>query len=745
MLHKLELTFFEEILKRKVDAWYSIYDISIQKTKRKRGKKMYLKSLSVYNFRKFYVKDTNEDAVKLGNKVVFVNSQTVPKKKEEDINIAAATTLIVGKNNSGKTTFVEGLRKIVEGTKEFTATDYNFRYLKECLESFKGKQEDIIVPVISFKLIIGLEENSTDLLTNIVPFMTVKDVDDSDVEINIRYKIVEEENFKRNVIQMLEKNKEKDAAICFDKFIEILNATKCQISYYDRNGRKIEGKFTISDLIEIRPIKANRLKDEHILSETFNKIVKHQHENKLEGDIEEINNNFEKATDIINKNVKKHHTKLVDEVIHKMVSLEHMGVNLHANITLDKLLNKLIEYQYVENEYNIPENQFGLGYTNLMMVVAEILDYMEKYPNTSFNSKINLISIEEPETFMHPQMQELFMKNINDVINLLLRSHEKHINSQIIITTHSSHILNSKIQTGNSFNSINYIGEKSGQPYVVTLADELVKPPVERQDISEEKKSVEVVKEEEKQNFILLKKYIKYKMAELFFAEAIILVEGMTEDTLLPFYLENESKLNKRYVCIFNINGAYGHIYSNLLKALKIPTLIITDLDIEREKKEAEKDEKEQKAKDCSQITSLTDKKTTNGAIKFFWGKDISNIGKLKLVGENIYLACQNEAINGYYATSFEEAFILENYDNDILNDVLKEIKPRIYANIVGKDRKNNIEKSYIWQEKLTEAKSEFASKVLFSMIDSKKEDRPNLPAYIQKGFEWLVNQVEGM
>ena len=38
---------------------------------------------------------------------------------------------------------------------------------------------------------------------------------------------------------------------------------------------------------------------------------------------------------------------------------------------------------------------------------------MERYPDSSFNSKINLISIEEPETFMHPQMQELFIKNIN--------------------------------------------------------------------------------------------------------------------------------------------------------------------------------------------------------------------------------------------------------------------------------------------------------------------------------------------
>ena len=88
----------------------------------------------------------------------------------------------------------------------------------------------------------------------------------------------------------------------------------------------------------------------------------------------------------------------------------------------------------IEDNTNIPEDQFGLGYTNLVMIIATIMDYMERYPDSSFNSKINLISIEEPETFMHPQMQELFIKNINEAIRVLLSSKDKDVNSQIIIT-----------------------------------------------------------------------------------------------------------------------------------------------------------------------------------------------------------------------------------------------------------------------------------------------------------------------
>lgn len=139
-------------------------------------------------------------------------------------------------------------------------------------------------------------------------------------------------------------------------------------------------------------------------------------------------------------------------------------------------MENLIRYEYVEGDKYIPENQFGLGYSNLMMIIAQLIDYIEKYPESSFNSKVNLISIEEPETHMHPQMQELFIQYINDAINILLEAKDKHVNSQLVITTHSSHIVNSKIQTGGTFNNINYITERNGISAAVLLNDNVVSP-----------------------------------------------------------------------------------------------------------------------------------------------------------------------------------------------------------------------------------------------------------------------------
>lgn len=433
----------------------------------------------------------------------------------------------------------------------------------------------------------------------------------------------------------------------------------------------------------------------------------------------------------LSKDINTNHADVVKKVMEKMVSTNHMAVDLSADITFEKLMSNLIKYQYVDNTVKVPEDQFGLGYSNLVMIIATIMDYIEQYPDSTFNSKINLISIEEPETFMHPQMQELFIRNINEAIEEILVDKKKNINSQIIITTHSSHILNSKIHSSNTFDNICYLYEKEHHAVITNLNNEKVAP-----------KQKET---EDKAIFNFFKKHIKYKVSELFFSDAAIFVEGFAEDLLIPYYLENkEETLGQYYISVFNINGAHGYLYRNLVEALGIPVLIITDLDIKREKAESE-DGEGNKKKNLDQITSLEGKKTTNRTIENFYGNDISNIPE-GIEKDNMYLSYQGE-INGYYATSFEEAFILTNFDNIILNDVLKELKPNIYMEIVTEENhfEENKNCSYKWQDKLGKLKGEFSSKLLYKIVNEECEDKiPKLPKYIADGLTWLEKKLKG-
>ena len=47
-------------------------------------------------------------------------------------------------------------------------------------------------------------------------------------------------------------------------------------------------------------------------------------------------------------------------------------------MNFQNLIRNIVKYEYVEKDKFIPENQFGLGYTNLMMIVADIITYITR-------------------------------------------------------------------------------------------------------------------------------------------------------------------------------------------------------------------------------------------------------------------------------------------------------------------------------------------------------------------------------
>lgn len=655
------------------------------------------------NFRKFGIKN---------NTVEFVDAESYETQlnEGEKLNVAPTTTLIVGKNNSGKSTVIQALIKLIKSNK-FTSSDFNFQYLKQLLASYSDDKDN--TPCIEFKIFIGIDKNNSDLITNLIPFFTLDNVEKGELFIFAKYEVVDKalfvEHFKTIVLPADDENKLK-------KLLQLIDSEDFSLNYYNCNDQKVEG-FKLGNLIEITPIAANNIHSDQCLSEAFNKIVEYRYEKVIEPTKREsIQDQINEINKTLTTIIDGQHTTYINASLSKIVSKEKLQVLLSADLSFKKLMSNLIKYEYVEKGLNIPENQFGLGYTNLMMILASLIDYMEKYPDTSFNSKVNLIAIEEPETYMHPQMQEVFIKNINESIATLLEGKHKNVNSQLIITTHSAHIVNSKIHSGNTFNSINYITIKNGYSKVVVLDDDKI---VEDDATKEE-------------NLKFLKTHIKYKVSELFFSDAIIMVEGISEYSLLPYYVEQNKDLDKFYISVFNINGAHALVYTKLLKLLDIPVLIITDLDIKRTK--GEKD-------NYKQISTLANRKTTNQTIKAFYHTDeISSIPEF-LKDDNIYVAYQTK-VGRYIPTSFEESYILTNYDNSLLNSILKKLKPQLFKERIKTDVKNNQKNSYWWQVKLSNDKSQFSNEILYNLIVNDKECLPVMPRYISNGLEYIEKSL---
>ena len=195
----------------------------------------------------------------------------------------------------------------------------------------------------------------------------------------------------------------------------------------------------------------------------------------------------------------------------------------------------------------------GLGTMNRLFMAAELLHLKkENYEG------LKLCMIEELEAHLHPQAQ---MK----IIQALDREAESDI--QFILTTHSPNI-GSKVDLKSLIICKNNDVFPLGESYTYLGAK---------------------IKESKYENsYEYLKRFLDVTKSNLFFARGIILVEGWSEEILIP---EIASKLNydltKNEVSIVNVGStAYLHFAKIFLrtddKELGVPVSVVTDLD-ERE------------------------------------------------------------------------------------------------------------------------------------------------------------------
>lgn len=706
---------------------------------------MYLKSLSITNFRKFGNKN---------NVIVFTegcecgNFDDTSDSSETKINIAPKTTLIVGKNNSGKTTIINVLDMLINQNGKFKSDDFNFQYLSKIFSEYKCDDEKSIkenLPSMEFNIKIGLDgKNSNDIFSNLYQVLSITDIETKECNISIKYQIAEDEEFVVKVNKLLKSVNETNKSLLFDKFKHIIDETVFNLKYYNDQDEQLTN-FKLKDLIELTYIRANNIREEKCLTNAFGKIVEYKYNNSKENEKAlDLDKNIDDVNIQLSKYMKSNHSDELNKTIKKIISENKFQILLKSSLTIKTLLGNVIKYYFQEKEKEIPEDQFGLGFTNLIMIIAEILQYMEKYPDTAYNSQINLIAIEEPETFMHPQMQELFINKINDAIYDLLNIKHKNINSQLIITTHSPHILNSKIHNGGTFNSINYMKEEKNFANVTPLEDSsiagLTKEDLKKLEDNKDDKNKQYL------DFEFIKKHIIFKISDIFFADAVIFVEGVCEYNLLQYYINKDEILNKLFISIVLIDGAHAKMYRNLIGILNIPTLIITDIDIERSAKEKGEEYKENGKTfigDYIQITSLDGRKSTNNTLKEFMGESTPLEKYSYYEKDNLKVVFQNEII-GIFPTSFEESFLLTNKDSNELKDILHEIKPQIETDI---SNNGGIEKnSFKWQCKLSHDKARFANMILYKEMTTNHNSDKNifyLPQYITDGLEFLKQKLE--
>lgn len=315
-----------------------------------------------------------------------------------------------------------------------------------------------------------------------------------------------------------------------------------------------------SDLIEKKNSRLSQILQEHELFKKKSKDVKHEFEDKFN----EVNKYIEKWFKVDGKEKIKDR---IDVFLKKFIYSTYESSLSLGNSEIKNILEKM-------SLGIIGQNNLGLGTMNRLYMAAELLHLKKDHWNG-----LKLCLVEELEAHLHPQAQ---MKIIE-----ALQSEEE---VQFILTTHSPNLA-SKVKLKN----------------IILCKDSDVFP-LGDDSIETAEPACDKYTKLDKKDYKYLERFLDVTKANLFFAKGVILVEGWSEEIILPVLASKLGyDLTEREISIVNVGStAYLHFAKifcrNDDKELKIPVSIITDLDNRVEKDgsfcEIKKTRKEEHIKD---------------------------------------------------------------------------------------------------------------------------------------------------
>ncbi len=662
-------------------------------------------------------------------------------RKVKNFQLDFLHTIIVWRNNSWKTSLTELFKKFFDDWSSFQFDDFSI----ETHDSFNKSFELYKDYFIEDDWNTDEKESKFELFKNSIPKIEllikfiledwdewlefVQDLDDETNE----YTVLLEYTFK-DVLKFLWNINldELEENFNFINYIKKNYYWNFEIKKFlvSSSGIQQIQNFNFKRILNIDFIDAQRHLDDN--STDNNKTLSKIFETYYKLNSEWKNEELDKTLDGINTDLDSEYEKFFNDLHSDLKTFwypwlwnEDKKLKLKSELKSTKLLEwNNSKIYYSQQYYDLPESYNGLWYSNLIYIILQFIHLYWEFNKLRPRPQFELLFIEEPEAHLHPQMQQTFIKQIQNFID------KRRWNIQIIITTHSSHIVSSS-----EFDKIRYFVRKE-------------------EEWTEIKNLWSFSDTESNKSF--LHKYLTLEKADIFFADKLIMIEWMVERILLPLFIEKidneiidiKEKLSSQYISTIEVWWVYAHKFKEFLEFLWIKTLIITDIDSVDKKIKGEKELLGLKWDDDLKYKKykVADSTRTSNYTIINWIPSKSKIEDLKSLSEDkkvqwkFRVAYQVEE-NWNIWRSFEDAFILANLEllanfKDKKDSEWKIINKSEILEKKFKDlNKNEIEKDWYWNiaqyiDK-NDKKTDFAFDIMML------EDF-NVPKYIKEGLLWL-------
>lgn len=719
-------------------------------------------------------------------KIQSVHIRNFRKLKNCHIDFGEKETVFVGANNSGKTSAISAIVWFLNNNEKFTLREFtatNWVKINNLGDQWLTKDSvdaelldahkwDNIVP--SMDIWINVEDGEEYKVYHLIPSLNTwngrkvgvrgqyvpKDVE----KLYIAYRDAKK---KAQELQSTEEWKKASSPELFPKNLsEFLGKGSNLRDYFDVKYYIIDSEIEPKDDHEVQPTPDNALdknpleelirvdailasrdfsdpnghSDSEIdtLSRQFQRYYSNsnpEEEILLPGDLELVSG-IAKANETYNAKL----TKTFETPVAELRNINYPGfqnpeIKICSRIQIEEAIKHDSAVQFALQglgELALPEKYNGLGYRNLISIYLKLMDFREKWLKTSSERKniepIHLVFVEEPEAHLHAQAQQVFVKKAFEALcNNKIIKDEPWLNTQLVLSTHSNHIVNElDLSCMRYFRRVmDNAGDKIPISDVINLSNTFGSS-------------------DETKRFVT--RYIRLTHCDMFFADAVILVEGPAEKILVPSFLA-KAGLDSFYISVVEVNGRHAHSFRSLINKIGIPTLIVTDIDA------TEVVEENGKVKHKAVITTRGKGYKTGNPSIWSWLPDkgliddlITLEGNSKTI-DNVRIAFQTpikinwtkekDEYTEICPYTFEDALIFSNLELFRQDGLKKMGTITTIANLLQQNHSaEDLQKSIFdkLESKGGFQKADFANSLLY------KEDfcEMNAPAYIQEGLEWL-------
>ncbi len=681
--------------------------------------------------------------------------------REFSMDLEEDLSLVIGKNNTGKTSILSVLDKFLNEKSKFSYDDFNIEFKKELVSLIEQETLPEEFNPIGIKMKLFIQYGERDNLSNVSRLLMDLDPNNNVIVLGFEFTLNYTDFLKlKSDLFVFRSNESAKKANALEKEIEyeerglkdflqkeVGNYFKIQKKSFEyrldteevneENFIDLEKEvISIKDVISFKYISARRDVTNKEVDKTLSRQTSILYKKKE--DSSEKNQATEDFKDQLagtDRVLTEIYGNLFNEVIDKVknfggIKINESDIAIISTLQHRELLEGNTTVVYTHDEHKLPEHYNGLGYMNLISMIFEIEIIVQEFKRDKDKkpADINLLFIEEPEAHTHPQMQYVFIKNIKELLgDGIKRDDGENRILQYIITTHSSHIV-----ADSDFDDIKYLKIQSTNNVTA--------------------KNLKDLKEEyaiDTDQYEFLKQYLTISRAEIFFADKAILIEGDTERILIPTFmrkldieektrLEAENKkddflpLLSQNISIVEV-GAYSQIFEKFIQFLGIKGIIITDIDSKGDL--GKRDDNDRVVLEACRVSAGFG--TSNTALLHFlpgisWEqlKALDIEQRIISVGNSKLCICYQQEEGAYHARSFEDAFIHINrtFVND-KRDRFQGLQKRKLFDAATND-------AYELAEKCIKKKTHFALDILYHSDD--KFSNWEIPEYIKKGLLWL-------